>query len=160
MKKALMFATISLIGITAIVRGGVAKPPFAIVISAENTTVRIGSPVTIMLQLTNNSNHDMNPGWWGQDNLGVMDQTDRFDVRDGRGDALLKKKRDPGFPIMGNGPTTMMTPGQTRSYAQDFNRWYDLSQPGEYSIQASRPFSENGKKGVVKSNKITITVTK
>jgi hypothetical protein len=36
---------------------------------------------------------------------------------------------------------------------------YDPSQPGEYVIQLSRPISDDPKNGVVKSDKLTITVT-
>jgi hypothetical protein len=136
-----------------------AKQPFTIVLSAEHSTVEVGSPVVIYLRLTNNSDHDIARGWWGQDNLGVMDHTDIFDVRDGHGHSLSKKKSDASI-IMGNGADVgMMSPGQTRSYGQDFRYWYDLSRAGTYTIQVSRSFSENEKKGVVNSNMLTITIT-
>jgi hypothetical protein len=160
MRIALVLVMTATLGMSALGQAPEVKQPFSIVISTEKLVVNVGDPVIIMLRLTNNSDHAVGPGWWGQDNLGVMDQADQFDVRDSRGNVFRKKKRDPGFPIMGNGAMTLMTPGQTRSYAQDFARWYDLSQPGKYTIQALRPTSENGKKIMVKSNKITITVKK
>jgi len=36
---------------------------------------------------------------------------------------------------------------------------YDLSHPGQYTIQVSRAVSDKPKDGVVKSNTITVTVT-
>jgi hypothetical protein len=39
------------------------------------------------------------------------------------------------------------------------SRLYDLSQPGDYTIQLSRAVSDDPKNGVVKSNVITVTVT-
>ncbi len=138
-----------------------AKQPFTIVISAEKSHVKVGSPVLITLQLTNTSDHEIRLGWWGQDNLGVIDIADMFDVRDSHSHLLPKKERNPNSPIMGNGAAVMtVKPGQTRSYVQDYSRWFDLGLPGEYTIQALRSISENKKDGVVKSNKVTITITK
>jgi hypothetical protein len=164
MKTALTFSLGTILLLFAMVALGqapVPKQPFTIILSADKTTAKAGSPVLVTLQLTNNSDHDMAPGWWGQNSLGVIELADAFDVRDGRGHPLAKRKPDPKSDfIIGNGVAATIYSGRTGIYTQDFGRWYDLSQPGQYTIQASRPFSENGKKGVVTSNKLTIIVTK
>jgi len=36
---------------------------------------------------------------------------------------------------------------------------FDMSKPGTYTVQVSRGISSDEKKGAVKSNQITITVT-
>lgn len=136
-----------------------AKQPFTIVISTDDLVVKAGSRVLINLQMTNTSNHDLWPGWGGQDNLGVTDVADQIDVRDSHGRQLEKKKRDPRIGRGLGPPTFAMKPGETNGYSQDYSRWYDLTRPGKYTIQVLRPFSENGKKGVVKSNVLTITIT-
>jgi len=41
----------------------------------------------------------------------------------------------------------------------NLNRLDDFSRPGQYTIQVSRPVSENPKDGVVKSNEIHVSVT-
>jgi hypothetical protein len=137
------------------------KQPFTIALSIPNSIVKANSPVLITLQLTNTSDHEIPPGWWGQNSLGVIEQADVFDVRDGQGRLLVRRTPDPKTDfVIGNGAVGRIQPGESNSFTQDFTRWYDLSQPGKYTIQASRPFSENGKKGIVTSNKLTITVTK
>jgi hypothetical protein len=152
---------VSLVAIRALGQAPAAKQPFTLVLSAANLTVKTKSQVPITLQVTNTSEHEIPPGWWGQNSLGVIEQADVFDVRDGQGDPLAKRVPNTKSDfIIGNGAVGRIQPGQSNSFTQDFARWYDLSQPGKYAIQASRPFSENGKKGVVTSNKLTITVTK
>ena len=162
MKRAftvLLAATIVAMG--ALGQDHAAMQPFTVVLSAANLIVKTKSPVLITLRLTNTSDHEMPPGWWGQNSLGVIEQADVFDVRDGKDHPLVKRKPDPKSDfIIGNGAVGHIQPGHSNSFTQDFARWYDLSQPGKYTIQASRPFSENEKKGVVRSNKITISVTK
>jgi hypothetical protein len=155
----LLAATIVAIG--ALGQTPAAKQPFTLVLSAVSLTVKIKSPMLITLQLTNTSEHEIPPGWWGQNSLGVIEQADVFDVRDGQGHPLVKQQPDPKSDfIIGNGAVGRIQPGQSNSFTQDFARWYDLNRPGKYTIRASRPFSENEKKGVVTSNELTITVTK
>lgn len=162
MKRALtVLLAATIVAIGALGQTPAANQPFTIVLSAASLTVKTKSPVPITLQLTNTSENEIPPGWWGQNSLGVIEQADVFDVRDGQGRPLVKRQPDPKSDfIIGNGAVGHIQPGQSNSFTQDFARWYDLSQPDKYTIQASRPFSENGKKGIVTSNKLTITVTK
>jgi hypothetical protein len=156
-----IFSIMILIFNPAIVWGqaGNPKEPFTIVLSAETPSVKSGLPIRINFQLTNNTTHGIKPGWGGQDSLGPVDYLDTFDVRDAQGRPLQRRKPNPNGPLLGN-LVVDLDPGTTRNYGQDFSRWYDMSKPGAYTIQATRPFSEGGKKGVVTSNKLTITVTK
>ncbi len=161
MRILLSISLIATSALAALGHASVSKQPFTIAISAEKSVVKVGAPVLVTLQLTNTSDHEIRLGWWGQDNLGVIDVVDSFDVRDSHGHSLTKKERNPNFPMMGNfGGVMAVEPGKVRSYVQDYSRWFDLGHPGEYTIQALRPVSENKKDGVVKSNKITITITK
>jgi hypothetical protein len=138
-----------------------AKRLCTIIISAERPTVKAGDPVLITTQVTNISHERMFEGWGPRNNLGMVDVADIFEVRDGCGKVLSRINPDPPkprtLPFSGSG-SFGIAPGQSLSYQQDFSRWYDLRQPGSYTIQASRPVSENGKDRMVHSNKITITI--
>jgi hypothetical protein len=147
------------IGKAQLVEGN--KRPCTISLKAEKLIVKAGDPVLVTLQLKNISNQELIPGWGGaSDSLGVIDGVDRFDVRDLKGHSIPKKSPQPSKFPLSSGMSFGMKPDETRSYQQDFSRWYDLSQPGSYTIQASRLVSENGKEALLKSNKITITITK
>ena len=58
---------------------------------------------------------------------------------------------------MGSGYSRMLKPGESRSDICDVGVWYDLSQPGTYTIQA-RDGTALGQKAWVKSNAVTVTV--
>ena len=135
------------------------REPFKIAIHAEKPIVSAGSPVLISLQLTNASKREINPGWI-RDVGGVIDTIDEFDVRDSQGRLIPKKTRNPNLPLVGSATSLATTkPGATSECIQDLARWFDLSRPGKYVVQASRPINGDKKEGTVKSNKITITVT-
>jgi len=53
-----------------------------------------------------------------------------------------------------------ITPGETVSQKQRVSSLYDMSHAGKYTIQASRLVANAMGGGVVKSNIITITVSK
>jgi hypothetical protein len=52
-----------------------------------------------------------------------------------------------------------LKPGEAQAGTATITRLYDLSRPGNYTIQVSQPLSDNPEDGVVKSNTITVTVT-
>ena len=52
-----------------------------------------------------------------------------------------------------------LKPGESADSVTGVSPEYDMSRPGQNVIQLSRPISDNPDDGVVKSNKVTITVT-
>ena len=93
----------------------------------------------------------------------------RFDVHDQNGNVppdteLSRRLRSPqenspnsATRTMGSGYSRMLKPGESRSDICDVGVWYDLSQPGTYTIQA-RDGTALGQKAWVKSNAVTVTV--
>jgi hypothetical protein len=144
-------------GVFAIGQGQSAKQPFAIVISAVESTVKARSSVPIRVQMTNTSSQDLDAsGNWSD--LTGADPNYVFDVRDSAG--KLAPKRVYEHPELQFGKAIFRTvgPGGSITDTPDISRQYDLSRPGKYVIQVARRVPDNPKDGVVKSNKITVTV--
>jgi hypothetical protein len=85
------------------------------------------------------------------------------EVRDSKGN-LAKSKSPPRLgaddPVVANSlRIKVLKPGESSGSITGVGPDFDISQPGEYVIQLSKRISENPRDGVVKSNKITITVT-
>jgi hypothetical protein len=135
-----------------------AKQPFTIAISSKSPTVKAGSSVWVVVQLTNTSDQGLNASAAFSDLTGV-DPNFVFDVRDSRGHLAPKRMHD--HPELAGGHVVFRTlpPRGSLTDPADIGRLYDLSQPGKYVIQVSRRASDNPKDGVIKSNKITVTVT-
>jgi len=53
----------------------------------------------------------------------------------------------------------VLQPGESVSYFAPISEWYDLSGPGKYTIQVLQHVSSDPSSAVVKSNKITVTIT-
>jgi len=135
-----------------------AKQPFTIVISTENLNLKVGSPVTIKLELTNTSQQSLDASANISDQTG-FDPNFNIDVRDPNGHPAAKKVLK--HPELAGGhahPDWALAPGATLTEHFNLDRAYDFSQPGQYVIQMSRAIPKALGTGVVTSNKITITV--
>jgi hypothetical protein len=144
---------------------GTDKPPFSLSISGAQDVVQAGSAVTVKVALTNTSDHK----------IGVVADSDgrgpidcRIEIRDTQDkmvrDAkphVWKDKNGRTIKRIYVGASSAMSvglqPGQTLSDEFPVNKRFDLTEPGKYSVQASRYDSET--KTWVKSNTITVTVT-
>ncbi|MGA7560746.1 MAG: hypothetical protein WCF61_14125 [Terriglobales bacterium] len=137
------------------------NPPFSITISTETPTIRARTGLSIMVRITNTSNHDINASSVYVDGVAGIDGSYDEDVRDSKGN-LAKRKQpqeaDPNAPVTMSHRLRTLKPGESTGSVTGVSRQYDISQPGQYVIQLSRRISDNPKDGVVKSNKITITV--
>jgi hypothetical protein len=135
-----------------------AKKPFTLVISSESKSFKTGSAVEIKLSLTNNSDGDIDASANISDLTGV-DPNFLFDVRDAAGNLVSKRVyKHPELATAHAMLNRLIKPGRSLEEKPDLNRLYDMSRPGEYDVQASRRASENENDGVVKSNRIRITV--
>lgn len=133
--------------------------PLSIAISAPQSSLKVGSDVRLEVTLTNTSNRRMlikerNPA------------TDyEIDIRDERGTAVpgsdfgRKLKEPPVIPMNSRNLGIYLRPNESTKESITLSELYDLSRPGKYLIQVERGVSDNPKDGVVKSNKITVTVT-
>jgi len=134
-----------------------ANPPFAIVISAEEREVKYGARAMVKVELTNNSDHDLDMST-GINDFTAVDPNYVVDVRDSKGNSAPKRVyKHPEFA------TTSVRfggvePGKTYTSHELVGRLYDMSAPGDYVVQVSRRVSDNESDGFVKSNAITITV--
>ena len=142
------------------------KPDISIVLSTPRQSISVGSEVRIDVVTTNVSHHAVphttGPGVPGHDYLIELE------VRDGRGDRLLEKEPDQS-PCngrarcnivrldLGSQVTHTLLAGQSFSDQMVVSEFYDLSQPGEYTIRAIRP-DEKTNIPII-SNTIRITVT-
>ncbi len=132
------------------------KPPFSIAISAETPVLKSGSRLWIKIRLTNTSDQDIN----GVSNIeNRVDVSYEQEVRDSTGRLAKKEHWTPEVVINGATHFNTLKPGESGDSVTVVNPKYDITKPGQYVIQLSRFISDNPKDGVVKSNKITITVT-
>jgi hypothetical protein len=134
-----------------------APDPFSIHIKVLTTVVKSGEPIYLQIRMTNTSDHDLDCTSAPRDGL---DMNYAYEVRDSSGKILPESHRNvPEESNGGNGRPRLLKPGATAEAIGGFiSNHYDMSGPGQYTIQVSRRVSANPKDGVVKSNKITITV--
>lgn len=131
-------------------------------INSDSYTVKAGSEVFITVHLTNVSKHNLAFDYDSDSRTGVS-FSHQYEVRDSNGNVVQKRTiSHPEIGSTGHGwPARVLKPGESMDINGDYiSRLYDLSQPGEYTIQLSREVSADPKDGVVKSNTITVTVTR
>jgi hypothetical protein len=128
------------------------KPLFTLSISSK-PVVAMGSPAEVRVRLTNTSTHEMNRSIG---NVRGFNPAYVYDVRDQSGNVLEQKQIDPTHQR--SAQVITVKPGESRDEDSRISEAYDLL-PGTYTIQLSLPVSNDPGADVVKSNKITITVT-
>jgi hypothetical protein len=133
------------------------KQPFAVVISTDNSTVKIGSAIPIRIELTNTSNKDLNVSG-GIDADTGMKSNHLFEIRGPDGKLLAKKLHKQSGPLTGDAVFGALKAGESSVHVEDISRAYDMSRPGRYVIQMSRPVPEDPRQ-LVKSNVLTVTIT-
>lgn len=134
------------------------RKPFTIVISCENPIVKAGAEVWMKVQLTNNSDQELDASG-GFSDLTGLDPNFLFDVRDGRGHLVSKRMYQHPELESGHPVNRTVKPGATLEQEQRPSRLYDMSRPGKYVIQVSRRVSDNPRDGAIKSNRIWVTVS-
>ena len=139
-------------------------PPFSISISAVPHVVKVGQRLVINIVLTNLSDHSLDtPSAW----MGSLDAVYAFDIRDSTGTQLTPHAPPTVGYLVGVAGT--LDPGKAKGEDVRIDDFYNLAKPGTYEIQVKRCIDlENPEgglapkydetKGVVMSNKITITV--
>jgi hypothetical protein len=142
-----------------------ARQPFAIVIRTVHDRFKLGDQIEVLIHLTNTSDKDvfLTGACAPKADLNGF----RVDVKDAQGKVapetnVLRWLRGepvsrPEEPSTWSGPSCgTVPPKQFSNSAFILNRFYDLSQPGKYTIQVQR--IDPTSKMTVKSNTITVTI--
>ena len=141
-------------------------PTISLTIRATRDSARIGAPIIIKVNLKNISDHDVQL---------VMENGGKdsgLEVRDAHGklvpDTVLGSvwnghpqskipQEVPMHDLEGQLLFGVLKPEDTETWEVDANKFYQIREPGKYVIQVCRVDPDNA--GVVRSNKLTITVT-
>jgi hypothetical protein len=158
MKSLLCLSLMLSSGVVVLGQGQSAKQPFVITISPVSQTLRVGSEVTITVHLKNTSSKELDLSA----NISDLTNTDpnyTYEVHDGNGRLVARKAY--AHPELANGRAVFQTvkPGESVSDKEPISRLLEMRKPGRYVVQISRPISNDEKDGIVKSNKIVVTVT-
>ena len=135
-----------------------AKQPFTITISTEKPVVKVNSDVSIKVHVTNTSNHELNTSA-NISSLTGVDPNNLYDVRDSMGNPVQRRVYKHSELATGSAIFGSVKPGESITIVDDINRLFDMSKPGKYLVQVSRRrIPDNEKGGVVKSNKLVVTM--
>jgi hypothetical protein len=134
-----------------------AGAPLVITISVGKQTVNVGDPVPVKIKVTNVSDHPLNLSG-GLGNTGLA-SSHLFEINGPAGRVLSRNALRQGEPLTGDVVFRTLKPGETFTEIEDVGRAYDMTKPGRYVIQLSRPIPDDREHRVVKSNKIAVTVT-
>lgn len=133
------------------------EPRFSLTLSALNPRPETGQRIELKIMMKNLTNHDLE---YRYDFRNGQDRSNNFDVWDASGKKLEPSKKK--YPEIGDTfepvPPHLVKPGETETSGTTITLLYDMTQPGTYTIQASRKVSDEPNDGVVHSNKIIVTV--
>ena len=134
--------------------------PFTITISSLEHSVRSGGEVRIHVVLTNVSDHVI----WVDRSPSKTQAEIHYNVRvrDVSGNDVKETKYGHAaraHEVYGSEINQPVKPGEKLEEDTLIGKQSDISSPGEYRIQLTRPASSDPKDGVIKSNEIAITIT-
>ena len=128
--------------------------PFSITISTDTPIVKVGDEMLIKVRLTNISDHNITIT---KAYFHGFDASYQYEVRDQSGHlAKHAQKETQDVAVVGHWLHRTLKPGDSMHSTTTVSSEYDVSQPGEYQIQLSRPISGNADDGIVKSNTIFV----
>jgi hypothetical protein len=142
------------------------NPLFSVTLHPPTAPIKSGADVRLRVTVTNISDHSVRfgrtPGITPEEELSY-----HIEIRDAPGKVppltpfFHRLREDPGSS-WGSYTTYSLEPGKSFDDELVITKLYVLTQPGRYTIWVARgqdPLEKSGK-GVVKSNAITLTVTK
>ena len=133
------------------------EPPFSLTLSALTPSAEVGEQIELKIVMKNLTNHDLE---YQLEVRNYQDRSNHYDVWNASGKKLgpMKKK----YPQLGDTfeafPPHIVKPGGTETSGITITLLYDMTHPGTYTIQATRKISDEANAGVVRSNKITVSV--
>jgi hypothetical protein len=128
--------------------------PFSIAIAPATAAVKAGEEVYIKIHMTNKSDHNVD---CSSVYVNGVDRRYYYAVRDNNGNSVKRPIENLEL-YPGSIQLCTLKPGESTTGGSRVSWLNDVSRPGKYVIQVSRGVSSNEKDGVVKSNKITLTV--
>lgn len=135
--------------------------PFAITISAPQTTIKVGEDVRIHVVFTNVSDQEINLlTHFGAECDYIIQVQDKNGLHTHEPDcsgSAVYTHRKPGMKLEYDADLSEIL--RYDSKVDDMVKAFDFTSPGEYEVQLSRHIADNPQKEIVTSNKITITVT-
>jgi len=132
------------------------KPPFTLVLSADKTTVGLGTEVWVRVKWTNTSGQELDAS------ASILDATNvdpnfLFELLDENQRPVPKRAYK--FPdTFGHAEFGTLKPGESMTHDINLVRLFEIKQPGKYTVQVSRAIPEALGDGAVKSNILIITV--
>jgi hypothetical protein len=129
-------------------------------LSPDSAVWKVGEPVRVIVMMVNHSKQVVNfsltdPGWdW------------EMDVRDSSGKPVaetdllrrIKESKKTGHISLARNLIGWVRPNEKAQDVVEVQMYYDLSQPGEYSIQVQRRFPGIAK-DPIKSDRLMLTIT-
>ncbi len=140
------------------------RPAISVTISPSSDVVKLGSELRIKIVITNISNRELDVGRpVGNGPQGEF--RNLIDVRDERGNAAVKTKyyrQIRGEEVTHGGirletTDSLLKPGESTAEEVVVSKLYSLEKEGKYTVQTQRDDPDS--KALVKSNRITVTVT-
>jgi hypothetical protein len=151
----------------AVAPGYCAEPSLSVTIRLTQDTVRAGSEVRVKIVMKNVTDHQIRiPGKAevrGDDVVPANCHATVTDAKGARAPLTNYGEKMWGRPLEEGHEGTWvfgtMEAGEERPFTSDLilSRLYDLSKPGKYTVQVRYPDGDGH--GVVKSNKVTLTIT-
>jgi hypothetical protein len=137
-----------------------AQQPFTLFIQPDRAAVRAGSDVRVQVTLKNVSGHE----------IAVLRSAPDYDykveVRDARGKSIAPTELARKLNASGSvrvAPSNVLYPLAPGAILVDeivVSKLFEMALPGRYAIQVTRQVPQDLGTGVVKSNSITVNVTK
>ena len=160
MKKVLMISCLLTVWSTPVVsHSQISEQPLEITISTQQSNVMAGDPIKIAIRMKNISKHDITMAAVGSNSQAELNY--EIIARDKNGGMLYETIYRKGIKrgVAGSRKLFTLKPGEEITEKANVNKLYDLSMPGEYTIQVEKELPPSEGKGMIKSNTITVTVT-
>jgi len=131
---------------------------FSLTVSTPRETAKTGSDIQLMIELTNNTNHDITLIDMNQ----YCDYT--VEVRDSNGQSApeteqKRKLKCTDNPVAGKVIIVKLKPGEHHETLVFVNYLFEMTRADKYTVQVAREIPKELGQGHVKSNTIAITVT-
>ena len=129
-------------------------------IMPDTAVWKTGEPIRVIVSIANESERNVNFTLTNPGSDWEMDVRDVTGKPVGETDLLreMKENQKNGRVVMSRNIIGTLRPHQKVQDVIEVQRFYDLSHPGEYSIQVQRTFPDAAK-DPIKSNRLTLTIT-
>lgn len=129
-----------------------AKPPFTLVLTSDEPKVSLGADLLVKIVWTNTSKVELNANLYRF--ASGLDSNYTLDLEDSAGQPVTRRPPPATF----NAEFGTLKPGNSMSDDINLSRLFRLTHPGDFTLQVSRFVPKELGGGVIKSNKITITL--